>query len=92
MQVYIQYLSWASIHKYASEIVVANEFHHLNLTCDEEMQGLPCIHDGDLFIEGNYPGAVEHMARNFQCLVGFLVFFQILCIVSFKMFGLKALA
>ena len=35
----LQYLSWVSVHKYSSEIVVANEFHKLNLTCDEKLQG-----------------------------------------------------
>ena len=35
----LQYLSWATVYKYASEIVVANEFHNLNLTCEEQLQG-----------------------------------------------------
>ena len=35
----MQYVSWASIQKYASEIVVVNEFHQLNLTCEEQLQG-----------------------------------------------------
>ena len=35
----LQYLSWVSVHKYSSEIVVVNEFHKLNLTCDKQLQG-----------------------------------------------------
>ncbi|XP_076442875.1 ATP-binding cassette sub-family G member 5-like [Babylonia areolata] len=91
MQVYLQYLSWASIHKYASEIVVVNEFHNLNFTCDSQTQG-SCIPYGDMYLSESYPGATDHLTRNFECLVGWLVFFQILSILSFKVFGLKALA
>ena len=39
MIVVLQHLSWVSVHKYSSEIVVANEFRNLNLTCDEKLQG-----------------------------------------------------
>ncbi|KAK7477475.1 hypothetical protein BaRGS_00031299 [Batillaria attramentaria] len=88
---FLQYLSWVSIHKYSSEIVVANEFHNLNLTCDEQLQGLPCIPNGDVFIEANYPGAVEHIDRNFELLVGFTVGFLLLCMTTFRIFGLRVL-
>ena len=32
----LQKLAWGSIHKYASEILVVGEFHHMNLTCDND--------------------------------------------------------
>nr|KAG5692504.1 hypothetical protein BaRGS_018709 [Batillaria attramentaria] len=91
MQPFLQYLGWASIHKYASEIVVANEFHNLNLTCDVTMQGLPCLPNGDVFLEANYPGAIEHTARNFQVLASFTVAFLLLAVVTFKVVGLRLL-
>ncbi|XP_070210258.1 ATP-binding cassette sub-family G member 5-like [Littorina saxatilis] len=85
----LQYLSWASVHKYASEIVVANEFHNLNLTCEEKLQGIPCVPNGDVFIDVNYPGATNHMHRNFEILVSMVVGYQLLAILSFKAFGLR---
>jgi hypothetical protein len=50
---YLQLLSWASIHKYASEIVVANEFHHLNFTCEERLQGTVTAQDQNFVNESS---------------------------------------
>lgn len=87
----MRYLSWASIHKYASEIVVANEFHKLNLTCEEQLQGLPCMQDGDDFIQVNYPGAVTHVQRNLELLIAFTAGFLFLAVLTFRIVGLKIL-
>lgn len=35
----LKYMSWMSFLKYSSEIFVALEFHNLNLTCEDQMQG-----------------------------------------------------
>lgn len=87
----LQYLSWVSVHKYSSEIVVANEFHNLNLTCDEQLQGLPCVPNGDVFIQANYPDAEEQLNRNFELLIAFTVGFLLLSMTTFRIFGLRIL-
>nr|KAG5692505.1 hypothetical protein BaRGS_018710 [Batillaria attramentaria] len=87
MPVFLEIFGWSSILKYASEIVVVNEFHNLNLTCKETLQGVPCLPNGDVFLDANYPGGVEHTARNFQMLASFIVGYLLLAIVMFKVVG-----
>ena len=47
--------------------------------------------NGDAFLDANYPGAVEHINRNFELLAVFTVGFLLLAMLSFKVFGLKML-
>ena len=53
--------------------------------------GLPCVPDGDVFLAANYPGAKDHVERNFELLVGFTLCFLLLAITTFKLFGLRNL-
>ncbi|PVD26127.1 hypothetical protein C0Q70_13795 [Pomacea canaliculata] len=87
----LKYMSWMSFLKYSSEIFVALEFHNLNLTCEDQMQGLPCIPSGEIFIDSNYPGALDHEARNFQVMAAFTVGFFALAAVVFRMVGIRIL-
>ncbi|XP_076463806.1 ATP-binding cassette sub-family G member 5-like [Babylonia areolata] len=87
----LQYMGWMSIHKYSSEILVANEFHKLNLTCEKNPQGLPCMTDGDMFLKKYYPDALDNVNRNFELLAVFTVGILFLAMISFKVVGLKIL-
>ncbi|XP_025105777.1 LOW QUALITY PROTEIN: ATP-binding cassette sub-family G member 5-like [Pomacea canaliculata] len=87
----LQLLSWVSVHKYSSEILVVNEFHQLNLTCNDAIQGVPCVPNGDVFLDANYPGAVDQVQRNIEILIAFLGGHILVAIVCFKVVGLRIL-
>ncbi|XP_013402842.1 ATP-binding cassette sub-family G member 5 [Lingula anatina] len=85
----IQWLSWASPYKYAGEIFVANEFNNLTLHCGSDP--VLCLRNGSLYITLFYPGALDHMTRNFAALGGFIFGFIVIAMVIFKIFGIKQL-
>lgn len=39
-----QWASWLSVHKYSTEILMANEFHGLNFTCPPPTSGKETSH------------------------------------------------
>ncbi|XP_046364697.2 ATP-binding cassette sub-family G member 5-like [Haliotis rufescens] len=84
----LKWLSWGTIQKYASEIFVANEFHKLNLTCDDSSKFVPCVFpNGDRYLSLFYPEALGHIQRNFGAIMGFLGGFFVLACVTYKVRG-----
>ncbi|KAL5008328.1 hypothetical protein ScPMuIL_013909 [Solemya velum] len=85
------WLSWATLHKYCSEILVVNEFHNLNFTCSHQGRA-PCLFPtGDAYLDKFYSGAVDHMERNFGALAGFAIGYVVLTILTFKIKGIPNL-
>ncbi|XP_067682300.1 ATP-binding cassette sub-family G member 5-like [Haliotis asinina] len=84
----LKWLSWGTIQKYASEIYVANEFHNLNLTCEDSSKLVPCVFpNGERYLELFYPGALGHIKRNFGAITGFLAGFFLLACITYKVRG-----
>ncbi|XP_048790766.1 ATP-binding cassette sub-family G member 5 [Lagopus muta] len=84
-----QILSFLTFQKYSSEILVVNEFHGLNFTCDGDngstMINAACpITRGIEFIEQNFPGALSRFTMDFLLLYAFLPVLTIIAILSFK--------
>jgi len=44
-----------------------------------------------MFLEASYPGAKDHVQRNFELLVCFTLGFLLLAFTTFKVFGLRIL-
>ncbi|XP_045159980.2 ATP-binding cassette sub-family G member 5-like [Mercenaria mercenaria] len=86
----LEWLSWVLIHKYSAEIFIANEFKDLKLDCDRNVT-LNCIENGNSFIDAYFPGADDHIARNFGCLVAYSAGTLIFAILVFKLAGLRNL-
>jgi ATP-binding cassette subfamily G (WHITE) protein 5 (sterolin 1) len=62
----LRYLGYGTIFKYASEIIYANEFEGLELTCSPL---LPCEYPtGDDYLNVMYPGATERFGLNFAII------------------------
>ncbi|CAG5128729.1 unnamed protein product [Candidula unifasciata] len=89
------FLEWAgyiAIHKYAAEIVVANEFHNLNFTCSHHsQQETQCLTTGDQYLKLFYRDALDNMSRNFGILAGYSVGGFVLSVLLFKARGLPTL-
>lgn len=85
-----QWMAWGNIFKYAGEILAANEFHNLELTCGKN--GTFCIRRGDTFLGLSYPDAVDNMTRNFWAVGGFTTATFICVIVIFKIRGVPNLS
>lgn len=77
-------LSYSVIGKYASELLVVNEFSNQTFTCDFGGTGTPCRYPtGNYYIETLYNGADERGTLNWALLVGFLGIFYLLSAVVF---------
>ncbi|XP_064623528.1 ATP-binding cassette sub-family G member 5-like [Lineus longissimus] len=80
-----RWMSWGTLHKYSSEIVVANEYHGLNLTCDKLDKALPCIFtNGDIYLDMFYPESVDHINVDFYALGLFTIGLGLLAMIAFK--------
>lgn len=86
----LQWFSWILIHKYNGEILVANEFRDLELDCNLNSTAT-CIPNGNFYIDAYYPGADEHIARNFGAVGAYAVGTLVLAILAFKVGGLRNL-
>ncbi|KAJ8308057.1 hypothetical protein KUTeg_012935 [Tegillarca granosa] len=87
----LQWLSYASIHRYASEILVANEFHNHNFTCSAS-EATPCrYYTGDEYLKDYFPDAVNNKKLNLGILASFMAFFTTLTILTFKIRGIPNL-
>ncbi|XP_076095553.1 ATP-binding cassette sub-family G member 5-like [Mytilus galloprovincialis] len=87
-----QWLSWGVVMKYSAEIVVANEFHNLNISCNANKEGVPCLYpNGNMYLDDFYPDSWENLERNFYALGGFIVLFTVLTITAFKIRGIPNL-
>ena len=64
---------------------------HLRFSENVSVSGLPCVSNGDVFLDANYPGAADHIQRNFQLLAAFVVGYQIIAIIAFKVFGMRVM-
>jgi tetrahydromethanopterin S-methyltransferase subunit G len=53
--------------------------------------GVPCIENGDVYLDENYPDAVIHLYRNVGVMIGLVVGYLLLAILTFKVFGLKVM-
>lgn len=84
-----QWIAWGNIFKYAGEILAANEFHGLDLTCGRN--GTFCFTNGDKYLQLFYPEAEENMTRNFWAVGGFTTATFICVIIVFKVRGLPHL-
>ncbi|XP_042323952.1 LOW QUALITY PROTEIN: ATP-binding cassette sub-family G member 5 [Sceloporus undulatus] len=89
MLIPIKMLSYFTFQKYASEILVVNEFSGLTFTCGHfnVSAGVlsPCpFSQGIQFIERNFPGAASRFTADFLILYAFLPALIILTIISFK--------
>ncbi|KAK3094013.1 hypothetical protein FSP39_022934 [Pinctada imbricata] len=83
-----QWAGWLSVHKYSTEILVANEFHGLNFTCLKDSD-VPCQYtSGDDYLNEFYPDAIDNMHRNFGALGGFMVSFLVFTILAYKIRGI----
>uniref|UniRef100_A0A8C5M667 ATP binding cassette subfamily G member 5 n=1 Tax=Leptobrachium leishanense TaxID=445787 RepID=A0A8C5M667_9ANUR len=84
-----QWLSYLTYQKYASELLVVNEFYGLNFTCGGSNATTSfnpeCfITTGIDFIDTTFPGAETRILFNFLMLYAFVPAVIILCIISFK--------
>ncbi|XP_071081007.1 ATP-binding cassette sub-family G member 5-like [Haliotis cracherodii] len=87
-----RYISYGMIHKYGSEIVAANEFSSLALTCEQNTKFVPCVFtNGSAYLNVAFPGAVDHIDRNFGILTGFSLSFVVLAYIAFKVRGIPNL-
>ncbi|XP_063297535.1 ATP-binding cassette sub-family G member 5 [Pelobates fuscus] len=84
-----QLLSYVTYQKYASELLIVNEFSDLTFTCGEAngTSGLNpecALTNGNDFIEMTFPGATSRITFDFLMLYAFIPAVTILCIISFK--------
>ncbi|KJE93874.1 ATP-binding cassette [Capsaspora owczarzaki ATCC 30864] len=77
--VFLQYMGYATLHKYASEVMVANEYQGLQLECPANLPPSACEYqNGEQYIDEMFPGAVEHLWRNIGIIAGFATALRIL--------------
>ncbi|XP_067682039.1 ATP-binding cassette sub-family G member 5-like [Haliotis asinina] len=87
-----RYISYGMIHKYGSEIVAANEFRNLTLTCDQNTKFVPCVFTKGIdYLNLTFPDVIDHIDRNFGVLTGFSLSFVVLTYVAFKVRGIPNL-
>ncbi|OCT77647.1 ATP-binding cassette sub-family G member 5 [Xenopus laevis] len=85
-----QLLSYITYQKYASELLVINEFTDLNFTCGGGANVSVGVNpqcpftQGNQFIEQTFPGAASRFTFDFLMLYAFLPAMIIGCIISFK--------
>ncbi|GFO20501.1 ATP-binding cassette sub-family g member 5 [Plakobranchus ocellatus] len=80
----LKWLGYIAVHKYSTEIVVANEFHGLKFVCPEDHE---CSQTGDSYLRTYYPGAVDHRDRNFSLMGGYSLGILIFTVLMFKARG-----
>ncbi|OWF44862.1 ATP-binding cassette sub-family G member 5-like [Mizuhopecten yessoensis] len=84
--------AWFTIHKYSTEVLVANEFHGSNFTCATGPGAAPCqFRTGDEYLEAFYPDAIDNFYRNFGAIAGFILSFLTVTIIAFKIRGIPNL-
>ena len=60
-------MSYASITKYTTEIVVVSEFQNQTFTCEPKPRETPCRYPtGNYYISQMYPGADERLVFNWS--------------------------
>ncbi|KAM4770873.1 ATP-binding cassette sub-family G member 5 [Rhinophrynus dorsalis] len=82
-------LSYVTYQKYASELLVINEFYDLNFTCGGSNTTAAfnpecAFTQGNQFIETTFPGGTSRITFDFLMLYAFLPATIIVCIISFK--------
>ncbi|XP_060062819.1 ATP-binding cassette sub-family G member 5-like [Ylistrum balloti] len=83
----LQWLSYAGVHKYASQIVVVNEFQDLVFDCTNSTTD-PCQYrNGSAFLDAYFPGGEDTITRDAGILTGFLGFFILLPIATYTFRG-----
>ncbi|XP_060071472.1 ATP-binding cassette sub-family G member 5-like [Ylistrum balloti] len=81
----LRWLGWLTIHKYATEILVVNEFQGLQLICEDTDK---CqFQTGDDYLTMFFPNAVNNLGRNVGVLVGYLLIVIIFTIIVLKIRG-----
>ncbi|KAJ8308059.1 hypothetical protein KUTeg_012933 [Tegillarca granosa] len=66
----LQWLSYITVFRYSSQILAANEFNKLNLTCTSSDKGTPCQYpSGDAFLADFFPYAVGDLKINIGIVV-----------------------
>ncbi|XP_069118278.1 ATP-binding cassette sub-family G member 5-like [Argopecten irradians] len=86
----LQWLSWLTIHKYATEILVTNEFQGLSLVCDDTGVNVTdkCqFQTGGDYMTAFFPTAVDNMDRNVGVIGGYIFFFFTLTVTLYKVRG-----
>lgn len=84
-----QWLSWAFMHRYASEAMVVNEFKDQIFEC--EPGNSTCIPSGNFYIQQFYPGGQNHVARNFGAMIACVFGTLIWAMFMFKLRGMRNL-
>ncbi|XP_033735313.1 ATP-binding cassette sub-family G member 5-like [Pecten maximus] len=83
----IQWLSYAGVHKYASQLLVVNEFQDLVFQCTNSTTE-PCQYrNGSAFLDAYFPGAEDTITRDGGILAGFFGFFLLLPILTYTFRG-----
>lgn len=84
-----KWMAWGNIFKYAGEILVANEFHNLQLTCHKNDSF--CFPTGDAYMDIYYPDAYDNIRRNYWAMGGFTAATILLAMIIFKIRGVPNL-
>ncbi|XP_069118321.1 ATP-binding cassette sub-family G member 5-like [Argopecten irradians] len=83
----LRWLSYAGVHKYASQLVIVNEFENLVFECSNSST-YPCqFRNGSDFLDAYFPGAQNTVTRDGGILAGFFGFFLLLAIVTYVFRG-----
>ncbi|GFR98648.1 ATP-binding cassette sub-family G member 5 [Elysia marginata] len=82
----LENIGFVAIHRYSTETVMANEFHGLKLACSHDQ----CL-SGDDFLASHYPGARDHISRNFWVMGGYILAVLAIAICMFKARGVPTL-
>ncbi|RUS80974.1 hypothetical protein EGW08_011249, partial [Elysia chlorotica] len=87
MPTVLRQIGYIAIHRYSTETVLANEFQDLKLACSD---GKHCVYGND-FINSLYPGAFDHITRNFCVMGGYTLIVLAFAILCFKARGIPTL-
>ncbi|KAK3598079.1 hypothetical protein CHS0354_014615 [Potamilus streckersoni] len=84
-----QWFAWGNIFKYAGEILVANEFQNLVLTCTKN--DTTCLPNGNSYLDLFYPDAVDNMRRNFWAIGTMVIATILISMAAFRIKGIPNL-
>ncbi|XP_012940212.1 ATP-binding cassette sub-family G member 5 [Aplysia californica] len=87
----LQWAGYIAVHKYATEVIVVNEFKGLVFDCESSVPGEPCQTTGQDFIDQVYPGAENRLDRNWGLVCSYFVAILILAVMLFKARGIPIL-
>lgn len=88
MPTYLQYLTYIGVQKFGSEILVANEYPNLRLTCEPQnaTDAEPCRYPtGNAYLELNFPHAVADLHLNYICIAIYCVGFFLAAMIIFSL-------